>query len=190
MLIAAGLLALFQSCIPSIYPLYTEDTVVFEKMLIGKWTEDNSDTWVFEQGQNNLFERNKEKSYRLTYQDEKDKLIFEAHLVKLDKYYFFDFYLLTDENDTPDMQAIAPLVPTHGFAKVEFTNNEMKLLFFNYEWLEKLIKQKRIRIKHETLKGGTVLLTAPTEELQKFVVKYAEEKDAYIDPLILTRIVK
>jgi hypothetical protein len=190
MLIAAGLLALLQSCIPSIYPLYTEDTVVFEKMLIGKWTEDNSDTWVFEQGQNNLFERNKEKSYRLTYQDEKDKLIFEAHLVKLDKYYFFDFYLLTDENDTPDMQAIAPLVPTHGFAKVEFTGNEMKLLFFNYEWLEKLIKQKRIRIKHETLKGGTVLLTAPTEELQKFVVKYAEEKDAYIDPLILTRIVK
>ena len=35
-------------CLPSLYPLYTDQTVVFEEKLIGKWSSDDGN-WCFSQ---------------------------------------------------------------------------------------------------------------------------------------------
>jgi len=34
-------------CLPSLYPLYTDDTLVFYEELVGKWTNDGDEIWQF-----------------------------------------------------------------------------------------------------------------------------------------------
>ena len=53
------------------------------------------------------------------------------------------------------------------------------------EWIEKLFDENKIRIKHEVIDGDAVL-TASTDDLQKFFTKYVNDKDAFLDPDILT----
>ena len=59
------------------------------------------------------------------------------------------------------------LFPVHTFAKVN-------------------IEQNKIKISHEK-SGQNIILTASTGELQKFVVKYGSDEDAFFDPIILNR---
>ena len=54
------------------------------------------------------------------------------------------------------------------------------------EWLAKAIAQNKVQIQHEKL-GEEVLLTAPTAELQKFAVRYAEDEKAFAVAIQLSR---
>jgi hypothetical protein len=62
----------------------------------------------------------------------------------------------------------------------------VQIKWFNEEWLGSLFEQNRIKISHETVKNESgketdnfYLLTASTDELQKFILKYG--KDAVFD---------
>ena len=70
---------------------------------------------------------------------------------------------------------LAPTFPAHTFARVVFNDKGFDLLHFNPDWLEKKFKEKKIRLKHEINQQGTVILTAPSKDLQKFVEKYADD---------------
>ena len=185
-LIAAGITALFLSgCLPSIHKLYHDDDLVFKSELLGKWQDDDGNTWTFEKD---------EMGYDLTYvEDALQKneggpvsSDFETHLVKLGEYYFFDLY--PGDNEQLDMSSllISSMLPVHIFAKVEFNGNEVVVKFYNPDWLNEMLSEDRIRIAHEKTEDYTVL-TASTDELQRFVTKYAEVKEAFVDPLILKR---
>jgi hypothetical protein len=78
------------------------------------------------------------------------------------------------------------LVPTHIFAKVELTDQYLILHFFDIEWLEKLIETNRIKISYVELEDR-YLLTAKTEELQKFITKFANDSTTFIEPDTLIR---
>lgn len=176
-LFAIGLVFSLQSCIPSLHPLYTEDTLVFEEALLGTWTDGPNQIWEFvKEGDNH---------YQLTYTENEKPVKYEVHLVQLGDTHFFDFYL--DEKQPTEDYAIAPLIPSHSFAKVTWEKDRMDIAFFDYEWLEKLFQQRKIRLEHEVIDDGTIILTASTEELQKFVQKYAHEEAAFIDPSRLQR---
>ena len=175
---ASTTLLLLQSCIPSIYPLYSDDTVVFQKEVLGSWRADNT-AWIFEKAE--------DSAYKLTYKDEDEEATFEAYMVRLGENYFFDFFNLTPKYEDTDAFPIAPLIRTHSFARVELKGNQMAVYFFDPTWLEGLVKQRKIRIKHETTTNGEIVLTAPTRDLQEFVKKYAREKEAFADPSIFER---
>ena len=141
--------------------------------------------------------RKDDDGYVLIHQDSKGrKAAFEVFVVKLGDDYFMDFYLSDfpkgespipsdvldhKENDL----AVNHLLPVHTFAKLIVDDNEVKIRMFDPEFLEKLFKQRQIRIKHEVINDDTYVLTAQPEELQKFVEKYADENEAYIDDLIV-----
>ncbi|MDX1941443.1 MAG: hypothetical protein SFU99_12875, partial [Saprospiraceae bacterium] len=76
---------------------------------------------------------------------------------------------------------------SHSFARVEFKNRQVIIRFFDYDFLKTLFEQQKIRLKHERLSNDNIVLTAPTEELQKFVLKYADEPKAYQEALVLKR---
>ncbi|MCB0571020.1 MAG: hypothetical protein KDC66_14700 [Phaeodactylibacter sp.] len=177
-IIAAFTALLLQSCIPSIYPLYSDDTQVFRKEALGAWKGDDW-LWTFEQSEGPV--------YQLNFSDEDEQATFEVHLVKLGDYFFFDFYSLTPKYDEQDAAIIAPWIRTHSFAKVEFSGKQMTVYFFDTNWLSQLIKQRKIRIKHETTTDGNIVLTAPTRDLQEFVKKYAGEKEAFADPIVFNK---
>lgn len=74
------------------------------------------------------------------------------------------------------------IIPVHTFAKVVIEKDKIKFKWFNGEWLEKLIEENRIRIRHEN-NGDFILLTAKSAELQKFLKKYLNSEDAFKDGL-------
>jgi hypothetical protein len=52
------------------------------------------------------------------------------------------------------------------------------MYWYGEDWLEELFEQNRIRIKHETVTSpgyDRQVLTASTDELQKFIRKYAND---------------
>lgn len=177
-ILALALAAILPSCIPSLHPLYSEDKLAFREEILGTW-KNGREKWVFSKGDGNYYE--------LLFSDENEESEFKVHLVRLGKHYFFDFYNTKNSCSEDDGLAIAPLLATHSFAKAVIGPNDMKIYFFNIEWLENLFEQRKIRIKHERTEEDIIVLTAPTAELQEFVSKYAEEEKAFTDPEHLTR---
>ena len=174
-----ALVVLVQSCIPSLHPLYTDDTLVFEPALLGTWT-DSEGTYVFE--------TLKPKTYLFTYLQGPDQQQYEVHLVKLGADYYLDFYLYRKDSFFPDEDAVlAPLIRTHSFAKVNWSQNTMEISHFSeLDWLQDLFDQRKIRIKHERI-DDEILLTAAPKELQKFFLKYADDPNIFTEAIPLKR---
>lgn len=168
------ILFLFYGCIPSIHPLYTEKDVVFEPSLLGTWIEkeDSKDKWVFEKSDSN--------SYKLILSSESKASEFLVHLVKIGEYLFFDFYPI--KNDTIFLNKInffeQHYIPVHTFSKVELKNNILEMKMLEPQWLEKAIEQEDVVIAHEKTKDVFVI-TASTQELQKFFLAYANDENAF-----------
>ena len=79
-------------------------------------------------------------------------------------------------------------MPTHSVAKVvRLDNDEVQIKWFNEDWLKMLFEQNRIRIAHEAVLDENpknkddkwYVLTAPTDELQKFIIKYGHDATAF-----------
>lgn len=177
-----SLIFLLPSCIPSLHPLYTPDTLVFEPALLGTW-ENDDDPFVFKQLG--------EKAYLLDASTGDKVEQYKVHLVKLGEHYFLDFYardsnnFLSGDND----YGVAAKVRTHTFAKVKWGDNKLEIRHFaENEWLEQLFEQRRIRIKHEVLEDGAIILTAGPKELQKFFLKYADDPNAFTESLVWQRV--
>ncbi len=198
--LALLLVVLAHGCIPSVHPLYTMDDVVMDHRLLGVWksTEEEhppkfsglplrgaKDQWTFE--------THGEDAYILTLTEKEEKVQeqFIVHLVQLGDHYYFDFFPQNDqEAGVPPIErtilGYMTLFPVHAFAKVEFTDQELRIRFFNDEWLKKLFDQRKVRIKHEKTVDG-ILLTAPTKDLQQFLIKYAKEQLASDEIIILEK---
>jgi len=203
-----------QSCISSIHPLWTQDKLVFEENLLGEWGQTDGNKiayWHFSGG----FDEKKDmvSGYELIHREGNSEAKFEIHLVKLGEHLFFDIFPddlenLKFENKTlavplsmkgfgsskseePDIRLnslyVEHMLPVHTFAKVEIEKDEVRIFRFDFEWLDDLFKQRKVRIKHEETSDGQIVLTAPTEDLQKFFEKYADDEKAYLDPIILHR---
>lgn len=165
-------------CLPSVHPLYTEDDLVFREELLGTW-EDDDNIWTFT--------KSDEKEYGLIHIEDADTAYMDAHLVKLGDYYFLDL-LLSDppiENSLGQMHIIS----VHTFSKVTFREEgKISIEMFNSDWIVDMIKEGRVRIRHEVREDDDlILLTASTEELQKFVIKYADEPKAFSELTELTK---
>ena len=58
------------------------------------------------------------------------------------------------------------------------TDNEVSIKWLDQDKIEALLKENKIKIKHEKVGfGETILLTASSEELVKFIEKYMSSED-------------
>ena len=180
------------SCIPSLFPLYFEKDLITNENLVGTWKEDGSlNTWAF-------YPDEDKKSYNLWFLEKDNNNvddgrpgilgIFETHLFKLGNNYFFDFYPGENQELEKEINSLMAfhLVPAHTFAKVEISKDTIKIFQFDIEHLEDLLENGKIRIRH-VRPDKDIILTATTEELQEFFIKYAEDEEAYTDPIILVK---
>lgn len=177
-------------CIPSIYPLYFEDDLLFDERLLGAWSEDGSaNSWAFEQdGGRQYILRHLEVENLRGRAERPGKLgIFEVHLLILDTTLFLDFYPGENEQlEINDMMAFH-LYPVHTFATIHISDDTLKIFQFDPSYLEDQIKERKVRIKYEQNPESGILLSASTKELQDFFSKYASDPDAVIDPIILLK---
>jgi len=118
--------------------------------------------------------------------------VFIAHLLKLEDHLFLDLFpdnVGVKEMDRIDVYKLH-LVPAHTFLKVHQIAPQLQLGALNPEWLSKLLKKDPTAIQHA--KGGfdndAIILTAPTPDLQKFVLQHVNTPDAFGDPAKLNRV--
>jgi len=192
LLISLILVLFFSGCVVySFYPLYTEKDLFPNELLTGNWIDKDSTSWNFR----HPFIGKKEAgiidstSYVLMMKDKDNKESeFSVHIIKLGGHYFLDFYLEEFLDDDELDLASFHIVPVHTFAKVSITGKRLQINWYDQDWLEKLIKENKIRIRHE-YNGDYILLTASPKELQKFVTKYVNSEEAFKDGIeaVLTR---
>lgn len=195
---------LISSCtVMSFYPLYTNDKLIKNDKIIGRWQStneinigltgsSNSDTTIWEisfadetkeKQLNNPFDKGGKKipnqfTYTLNIyntSNPENNAEFHLHLVKLGDDTYFDFFP-EEWDQTNDILAMH-LMYVHTFAKVEISD-EIEIQWFDSEWLQQMFEDNKIRIKHEN-NGVYTLLTAKPEELQKFILKYSDNEEAY-----------
>lgn len=182
----------FGSCIPSLFPLYHATDLITDQNLIGSWKEDGSlNTWVFYRNDNKKF-------YTLRFLEKSNNNIddatpgilgiFELNLFKLGDETFLDFYPGENEILDEGINSLMEfhLLPVHTFAKIEISKDTLLIYQFDVTHLEDLLDEGKIRIRHET-RDKDLVLTAKTDELQEFFIKYSKEEDVFFDPIILIK---
>jgi len=77
-------------------------------------------------------------------------------------------------------------MPGHSFVIIDSIEPQLKLRWTNQEEMKKLLKEEPNAVKHELVEDS-IVLTALTEQLQKFVMKYADDERVFPEQTILTR---
>jgi hypothetical protein len=190
-LLLAGLAGIVVSCIPSLYPLYRTRDLVIDDRLEGLYETGENESWKIRR-----LAPDKEKlpegweryrtgyTYRLSVREEANVEEFALHMLMLGDDVYLDFFPVNYKirHGFLDMH----LVPTHIFARAEVTGDALILNFFDMEWLEDLIESKKIKISHVETQDRYVL-TAKTEELQKFIHKFANDSTTFMEADTLLR---
>jgi hypothetical protein len=138
---------------PSVYPLFTDQTAVAEHRLAGAWqTRD---------GKEQMFVKlTGDREYRLTYLDDKGEAsLWTLRLVKL------------GETSVADMMRIkdGDLIPLHHFLALSFDGAVLKVWFLDSSPLREKAGKEGLAYVRD--KKDEVVLTAPTASLIAFLKK-------------------
>jgi hypothetical protein len=167
---------LLAACIPSINPFYTTKDLIFDSHLLGEWQEKDKpqepEIWKFEQADG--------KGYKLQVTEKGGKQgQFSAHLFKLKEHYFLDLIPTDCEYATNQADLVAAsMFPGHLLAHVPQIEPELKIAFTDFDWLAKQLTNNPSILTHRR-EGDGFLLTASTQELQKFVLKHLNEGELF-----------
>ena len=188
-LLAVGLALLLVGCdadpsnplVPCVQPLYTDVDLDFDPTLLGAFRNKDGDlTFVFEKQGDNEF--------KLTvHEEEGEKKFsgrFEAHLVRLGSYWFLDFY--PGALEVGDSFYRLHWVRAHTIARVWIENDTLRLGFLSSRWLKQRLEDRSVDIDHREV-DDSIVVTAPTRDLQDLVFRYATDPEAFGEPLDLHR---
>ena len=165
----------------SLQPLYTKSDLETDRRLPGVWTDkDGEVTFSFEEGT--------DQQYQLTIKESEEGRDlsgeFEAHLVRLGGTWFLD--LFPKGASEGDEFYRMHFLRAHSIARVEITEDSIKMAFLNASWLMEKTKEKNVDTPHEDV-DGTPVLTGTTQEVQDFVFLYGNDDEAFAEPLSLER---
>ena len=95
------------------------------------------------------------------------------------------------ENKTFDEFFTSHFVKMHTSYRVEISKDGgFELSQLDESYVTKLINEKKIRINHEKDANGNIVITASTDELQQYIIKYGDEPGAYrSDKTVFTKII-
>jgi len=178
----------FLSCVASLLPLFEDSYLVAEPGLIGTWkAAEGADTWTFEKaGGNEYLLVQKQAQFDLDHvggQPSKkvpgDAARFRARLGSLGGNLFLDLYPADEDNPTAHNDLLnAHLIPAHTLARVWLAKDSLKIIFLDEDWISKAIDTGEIKLTHVN-SGQWLVLTAPTAELQAFILKFGGNAKAF-----------
>jgi hypothetical protein len=176
--------AVLTSCVvTSVYPFYTEKNIFFESALLGEWTNSTASD------QHWRFEKEGESAYRLTCTEQNKPSVMQAQPFKLQEQLFLDL-----SRTNSDEEPFPPPIPSHVLLRVLETSPSLRLAPLKYDWLKGLLEENPKLLRHHLIQSGTkpedryFVLTADTEELQRFVLKHLKTDAAWKDVLELKRV--
>jgi hypothetical protein len=165
------------ACAPSLHPFYTDKDIVFDESLLGMWMDDSGGICRFSKSGDNYYE--------LLVMDDKPAR-FEARLFALGGMTFLDLH----PKPLGEEVGLYPenFVPAHSLARVTIAKDSISIATMDGHWLEQLSDRNQLDLKHERLNDDMIALTASTRDLQAFVLKHANDKEAFGDASVLHRI--
>ncbi|MDA0986606.1 MAG: hypothetical protein O3A55_03275 [Bacteroidetes bacterium] len=162
---------IFDSCYwRSLHPLYSKSTLIMDTTIIGAW-QDKDFVWEISKAN--------DTSYSISINSNGKKINFIGHLVNLGNYKFLDIFPKRD--DAMDDDYSTYFEPVHSFSRIWIYEDSIQTSEIEYEWLQKNILDKNVNLKYEVLSDDRFLITSSTNELQKFALKYADDKSAFKD---------
>ncbi len=178
------LMVVLGGCIvKSLHPFYTDDEVIFSRDLLGSWMDADSLTWEFRQlkysksflGADSLVNAYEVKNIN----EYGDSSFLIATLFRIEENYYIDFFPYEGTGD--DSPVDWHWIPAHSLARLYiWGTGNFTFFWYDQDWLNDLFDNNRIRIAHEVVRTGikpsdkTLILTATSRKLQKFIRKYAE----------------
>ena len=101
-------------------------------------------------------------------------------LAKIGKNHFLDYYPAEGSfQKNVNKSYREHYVKLHTNYRVDFKDNDhFEIRMFDQSFLEKLLSDNKINIQYEEV-NGKKLITASTDDLQKFIIKYSDNPDAY-----------
>ena len=173
-LFAVGLGLLFGGCVvQSIHPLFTEKEYIRFPGLIGTWVQKDGDrligTWTFAADG---------ARYELTQTDEKGRKA--AFTVSAGRIGTNIFLQASPRGPSPELNDLFTLhlVPAHLFVKAVKTDDGLRLLAMDVEWLTRHLEANPRSISH-TIHDKTPLITASPDDLKKFVARHADDSAVF-----------
>lgn len=188
--------------VPSVHPLYEPEDLIMDESLTGLWESGDTRYMVqsLSQLQDSVDKYTSDPDYDRTTVDvtglsvdqdaldefrdfgldnaylvwnpeeEEPENVFLAGLLQVGNRYYMDFYQFENKE-------IVLAFPVHVFRQAEIRGDTLVMRDFDEDYLKELIRNRQLRIKHE-VSMDQFLLTAPPDELQKFVRKYGEDERA------------
>jgi hypothetical protein len=155
-------------CLPSLNAVFTDENLVFDPSVVGVWTQPGAKAkWDFAQRD--------ARSYTLVYTDNEGREgRFIAHLAKIEGNLFLDLYPEKIETGASPFFDLH-LTPMHTIYLVRQTTPGLQMASIDFAWLDTFLAEHPDAIQHAVFNGRT-LITAPTKDVQAFVVKH---KDAF-----------
>jgi hypothetical protein len=162
-------------CVPimSLHPLFPEKDYIFDARLLGEWqNQDGKPLCRFEKAKD---------GYDLYFLSPDGQAVskYEAHLANLRGSLFLDILLKeTVPDDAFERSFPLFLVPAHTFYQLRFEGESLEYRFLDDDWVERMREQNRLKLSSLRVEDMTVL-TAPTNKLQKSVLKNLKTEGAF-----------
>jgi hypothetical protein len=170
--------------VSSLHPFYKMKDKIFDEALIGNWLDTDSAVWIIQPNKTTdafMAPERIDSTYSIKYYEDKDALSYlQATLFVLNGQKYVDFYPDPDEEHCDSEMTSIHHIPVHTLARMQFNKDTMMFFWFGEEWLNELFENNRVRIDHETISIDSDyhsnILTAETDDLQKFILKYMNDK--------------
>lgn len=198
------LFLLVSSCLSTLYPIFHTKDVVFDESLLGYWKCSGFDEKIkFMEFKRIPADRRSEllgevrlisdKGYLLQRVDSLGEIIAEdfVFLAKIGTNYYLDFYPaeMTSQKKV-DKNYKDHFIKVHKSYKYDLKDkNRFEISRFDKEFLDKLISSNKINIRHEVLDGNNNVITASTDELQKFIIQYSNDPHFFTGVMYCSRII-
>ena len=169
-------LVLLVGCLPTLNPIYRPQDLVFNEALLGEWrAEQGGSLWHFT--------REDDKTYRLDFTEEDGKSgEFIAHLATIEGVMFLDLMPSKLNGKMPGFVK-AHYVPIHTIFMVKSIEPNLVLSSLDLSWLKGYLDENPDALEHA--RGDRRLITASTEDLQKFLL---EHRSQFVGDVTLVRV--
>ena len=160
-------------CVPTLNSLFTGKDVAYDPALEGKWQNAEA-TWTIQPYDA------RGGRYRLrTEMKDQPPAEWDATLGNIGTNRFLELLPRRPNEIHQKTFYGGHFIRLRSFWKVALDGDTLTLTSMSSQWLEAMLKQNKVTIKHEKPEGGILFLTASTQELQDFVAKYADDPGAF-----------
>lgn len=147
-----------------LHPIVSEKEQAPATELLGEWQiPEESDALRFERRGRLVEFRPASPNEDATESEEEIKAIYDYRALRVGRYWVLD---LTSAQSSRD-ESFA--VPVRLLMRIELFGDSIDVRFLSGKWVTEELEKGRLDLPHEKLEDGSLLITASTKELQKFL---------------------